>query len=513
MPIWPFRSQRPADGPEKIVDRSPLGAITDETPHRFRIWVARGDAARALATLAHALGKELTATAGEPDERGIPIELASTFSPRTAAIARPLHALERAGVPVIGFEMLDLLTDLDVATLAAAVEAWGRFANTGPHRHRLEVLAGEQLLDRCLAALEDASADPRSRGAWRFAATRVAANTDGAEPTMLSAALTTGWNDASAYLDAVIERAEIARLTGSRFSVPDEPLAALIRRRDYASERASYLAQQLPAPLPDAVTDALCEVAVRGGDAGERATAALANAAPTERVRETLQGVLASDEPGPMAAALGTLARHWPGEARPVWRRFLESRSVPLRWAAEQTLGDHGSEEDVPEAAAHLAKLVRTKSSAHMTPPRGAEIVALLVRHAEQPSARAALDDLSARWDRLGDDMREWVEAHHPELRPDGRSGTPVELGGVEPEEPLTWPAPALERDGDAWMVTFDEGAHHSPQRERFEELAAASPVVEVLDGDREWLRVRIDANDADAGRLVRELWEASLDR
>lgn len=133
----------------------------------------------------------------------------------------------------------------------------------------------------------------------------------------------------------------------------------------------------------------------------------------------------------------------------------------------------------------------------------------LLVRHGDHPNARAALDDLTARWDRLGDDMREWLEAHHPGLRPDRRPGTPVELRGVEPEEPLTWPAPAVERDGDVWLVTFDEGAHHSPQRERFEELAVASPLVEILDGDREWLRLRIHADEADARRLVRTLWES----
>lgn len=327
---------------------------------------------------------------------------------------------------------------------------------------------------------------------------------------MLDAALAANADDAPSLLDPLIARAQVARLSGGTMSIPEEPLAALVRARGYVRERAANLAFHLPGPLSETLTDALCDAAVRGGEASEPAILALARAAKTGRLRDTLDRILASDEPNAMAAALGALAIHWPDEARPVWRRFLASRSVPLRWAAEQALGLHGAGDDVPEAATHLAKLLRTKSSIHMTPPRGAEIVGLLLRHHEHPAARAALDDLSARWDRLSPDMREWLERHHPELQPERRAGTaagePAELQAVEPEEPLSWPPPTVEPEGDAHMLRFDEGAHHSRTRERFEVLAVASPAVEVLDGDREWLRVRIDAPDPDG--VIRRLWD-----
>ena len=513
MPFWPFRSDRrrhPPD-PEAALQGSPLAEITDATPHRFRIRVSEADAPRATAALGEPgwLRREFSVAAvGDPDDREVSLDLASTFSPRTAAILRPLNVLDRAGVPVTGLEALDLVRELAEEALVAAVAGWGTNANRGPHRHRLEVLAGQPLLDRCGAHLEQADErGPNRRSAWQFATTCVAFNTAGAEGPMLDAALKAKAGDPSSFLDPVISRAQVARLTGSFVTVPEEALTTLIRRRGYVSERAAHLASYLPSPLAEPVSDALCDAGVRGGEGSEVPISALANAVPTQRVRDTLTRVLASDQPNPMAAALGSLAAHWPDEARPVWRRFLESRSVPLRWAAEQTLGLHGADEDVPEAAAHLAKLLRTKSSMHSTPPRGAELVGLLLRHPEHPDARAGLANLAARWDRLHDDMREWLEQHHPELRPDRPGGA---AGPAEPEEEveeqLVWPPPTIERESDALVLWFDEGAHHSRTRDRFEELAVAAPAIEVLDGDREWLRVRIDAADPD--RVVRELWE-----
>ena len=78
------------------------------------------------------------------------------------------------------------------------------------------------------------------------------------------------------------------------------------------------------------------------------------------------------------------------------------------------------------------------------------------------------------------------------------------------PEELLTWPPPSVERDGSSLMLVFDEVGAHQPVRERFEELAERHPSVAVLDGDREWISVTIDAADPDA--LVRDLWSAAGD-
>jgi hypothetical protein len=176
MPIWPFGRDRRDDQPEpqpRIAPASPLDQITEATPHRFRIWVSEADVHRATEVLLEPgrLGRELSVAAGAPGERGVPLEITSTFSPRTAAILRPLYVLDRAGVAVAGFEALDLVTEISDEALVAAVAAWGENANRGPHRHRLEVLAGQSLLDRCLEHLDGADQrGPNGRPAWRFAA-------------------------------------------------------------------------------------------------------------------------------------------------------------------------------------------------------------------------------------------------------------------------------------------------------------------------------------------------------
>jgi hypothetical protein len=180
-----------------------------------------------------------------------------------------------------------------------------------------------------------------------------------------------------------------------------------------------------------------------------------------------------------------------------------------MRWEAEDLIAEYGTEEDLPAASAHLAKLIRSRHAIAMLPPRGSPIVNLMVRHADHPVARAALDDLTARWSRLSDDMRSWLAEQHPSLAP---AAVPAENEKAEamPEELLTWPPPSLERDGSSFALTFDEAGAHHPVRERFEELAERHPMIEVIEGDREWLSVAIDAADPEA--LVRELWSAASD-
>ena len=257
------------------------------------------------------------------------------------------------------------------------------------------------------------------------------------------------------------------------------------------------------------VTDALCDLAERGGEAAHAALGALRNAAPTPRVREASDAALASDDANTRAAGLVLLARHWTDDARPVWRRFLVSTSAPLRQTAENVIGDYGTEEDLPDAAAHLAKLIRARQGISQSPPRGSSIVNLLIRHRAHPVARVALDDLTARWSRLSDDMRTWLAEEHAWLVPMAGAADD-EQSDVMPEELLTWPPPSIERDGSSLMLVFDEGGAHHPVRGRFEELAERHPSVEVLDGDREWLSVVIATADPEA--LVRELWSAASD-
>jgi len=474
--------------------------------HRFRFWLA--DASQrdaAIATLTDTLSEELTVEpVTEPDGR-VRLEIVSTFG-YGGAMLRPLNVLKRAGIAARGLEVSGLVTDVDDASLRRMVEEWDRFANVGPYRHRLEVLSGMPLLERCLAGLERApEGGPGRPSAWSLAVRLVAFNTPGSERrTVLEASRADDRRRTEWLVGAAIGRVDLARLIDEPIDVPHQALASLIGRPGYVSERASYLAALLPAPLPEAVAGALCQVATTRGERAVEAARVLGNAAPSEAIRDALQAAMRSDEAELRAAALGSFAELWGTEARPVWREFLASRSVPMRWTAEDVLGAHGAEEDLDDAAGALARLIRARSSVEITPPRGNEIVRLLVRHRDHPVARAALDDLSARWDRLGNDLRRWLVEHHPWLDPARRSDEPQERA-IEAEDDPTWPPPTIERHGGTLTLHFDEGAAHAEARERFEALLEAHPSVEVLDADREWLSARISGPDPE--RLIDELW------
>ena len=513
MPSWPFgrrTKQSVSASPSK--NASSLDEIDASTPHRFRFWLANAaDRDRAVAALSGLNVLELRFELFDETDGRVGLEVASTFSPRTAAVLRPLHALDRAGVAASGFEPLDLVTELDEGTLRRLVGDWDSFGNTGPYRHRLEILAGSEVIERCLgqetAARQQTEAQPRW-SAWRFAACCAAVNTPGSEALLLRAAVRArDEHDAHSFIVAVSDRATLTGLTETPFELAEDPLVSLIGRRSYVGEQAAFLAQAMRGPLSESITTALCAAARAGGDAGSAALAALHNAAPSPEVRGTVDDALASGEPNRQATALVVLAHHWGVEARPAWQAFLASRSGPLRQTAEAVLGLHGTIDDLPDAAARMRMLARAKSAIHMVPPRGHEIVDLLVRFRDVPVARAALDDLSARWGRLGDDLREWLEQAHPWLDPSSRLEATLIEQDAEPEAPLNWPLPRIEREGEAFVLWFDE-TDLFETRERFDDLAHDHPSVEVIDGDREWTSLRVLRGDPES--LIGELWAAA---
>lgn len=503
--MWPFR--RPSrKAPQKAVLPAALRAIGDETPRRFSIILA--DPARspdAREVLAERLGRELTVegTAGV-------LDVATAFQPGSAAVLRPLNVLERAGIAVSGLELSGLVTEITDEALLTVVHDWSINGNAGPYRRRVERLAGPVLLDRCLTAADAAqrTRDPDA-AAWRFAVTCVAFNTPGAETRLIDASVCGDDARADELVDAASDRVRLARLAGLALDVPAASIASALRRRGHVAARAAWLASMLPAPVDAVVSDALIDLAERGGEAASASLAALRGAAPSSGVRAVCDAAIVSDDPDIRAAGLELLARHWTDEARPVWREALASTSAPVRWTAEDVIGEYGAEEDLQDAAAHLAKLIRARKGISMSPPRGSAIVDLMIRHHSNPAARVALEDLTARWPRLSDDMRTWLEANHPSLAPVAVVVDDEKDDGM-PEEHLTWPSPSVERTGSSLMVVFDEVGAHQPVRDRFEELAARHPSVELIDGDREWVSVVIDAADPEA--LVRELWSAAGD-
>lgn len=507
VPFW--RLGRPRDDDDDRIGHAALDAIDARTPLRFRLHLAEpGHRQRAEQSLRTRLAGELTVEA-EGAAGSDALELASTFSPASAALLRPLHVLGRARVGVSGLAVHGLVVELDDDALQRAVRAWDTRGNEPPHRLRLELLAGESLLERCLATLGEASdSGPQRRAPWSFAVRCVTFNTPGAERRVVEvAARMPDGRSAIDLVNAAEDRVRLATLSGQSVDLPADALAALIGRGRYLGERAAHLADLLPAPLAPAVVGALCAAAAGTGDEAEAAIRALRKAEPDGTVRSVLEVALASDTADVQAVALEVFAHHWGERARPIWQAFLASRSAALRWTSEAVLGQYGTEVDLDDAAAHLARLIRSPSKTPTDPPRGTEIVEMLRRHADHPTARAALDDLSARWDRLGSDLRGWLAEHHPSLDPAGRADPPREVVGPS-EDTLAFPAPTIEREADALTLWFDEAATHTEARDRFEELAAGHADIEILDGDREWLAIRCTAPDPAA--LVRELWSAA---
>jgi hypothetical protein len=95
--------------------------------------------------------------------------------------------------------------------------------------------------------------------------------------------------------------------------------------------------------------------------------------------------------------------------------RSLAAGRFQEQWWAEKWIARFGGSEDVPFIAKR-AKMLTTRRRVQIGPPEVAILVPFLSRHAEQPDARAALEHVRKRADRLPDTERRWLEAHAKHL-------------------------------------------------------------------------------------------------
>jgi hypothetical protein len=299
-------------------------------------------------------------------------------------------------------------------------------------------------------------------------------------------------------------RGELAELVSTPFEPPIELVVAVARRGGDAAEAVYRIAQFLPAPLPDELTAVLSRAARRGNEGSVGAVRALRRAMPSDEVRTALEAALASSVLDVADAALGTLAEVLGSGARQYWQAGLASSSAPRRMAAEDVIGEYGDADDVPLAAEHLGKIIRRRSAISWEPPRGSEIIGLLVRHRALPESRAALADVTKRWAKLPEELQQWLRRYHPDLVPADPTSPPPAPGPEVAEPPLEWPVPSIERKGRELHLGFWD-TDVTDIRDRFGELIDAHPAVAILDGDREWLTLRIDASDPE--ELIAELW------
>ena len=483
-----------------------LDWITRDTQYRFRTWLSdptqRDEVTGILDGLMH---RELTVEVVDEPDGQVRLDMVSTFE-GWAAVTRPFWTLRRGGVRVRGLERLDMFDDVspdELDRLAHDLET--RPYDTAARRRR-DALAGEATVRY---AIEAQRRHPKVKG-WRSIVNAAGQHTTGIDGLLLHAAVEERDPDVAVlYAGAVAARAEMAELVSEPFDPPRELVLAVARRRDRAAEAAYQLARSLPAPLDDDLTAVLCAAVRhrRRDEIGTDAVQALRNARPTDEVRAALETALESTDADIPGIALGTLGDVFGVGARPYWQDWLESSSWPRRMAAEDVMGEFGDAADVPLAAEHLGKIIRRKSSISWEPPRGSEIIKLLVRHRELPEAEAALVDLTKRWPKLPEELQGWLKKSHPDLVP-ADSAAPVQaadaVDDIPSEPPLTWPLPEIKRDGNEFYIGFWD-TDMFDIRERFEALLDEHPAATLVDGDREWLTATIEAPNQDA--LIAELW------
>lgn len=514
-PLGGARRDGPAQGTR------PLDAFDGSTPHRFRTWLANpADRARLPDALSapHVRGVDV-AMMEEPDGR-VALEVVTLAGPRARRILEPLDTLHASDIDVRGFEPLDVATEVDDEELRRTVD--GRNAEVqgqNTYARRLEALAGEKLLASSLEEWNQVAERPRRRflsSAWRDAAVGAAFNTPGGEVALvMKARAITDDYDRSAFIEGAFRRIRLCARVGLPFEFPEAMLLRLVRGRGMTASAAIQGLEHLPGPLPDRVIDALCATASRGTGNAVYAVVALRRVPASAAVRAAVEAALDAKDPDVQEMALQTLVILTGTEARPAWTAFLDSRSALRRLAAEVVIGRYGDATDVPRAAAELRRLIRTKPATETTPPRASNFIELLVRHRDAPEAAAGLADLSARWVRLTPGLRRWIETKHPSLAPSDSTerlpaASPAKVPSVDvellQEAPLEWPMPTIERQGDQYRLEFWEMDH--AVRDRFQDLIEAEPRIIVLDGDREWLTLTVEADEPEA--LLAALWASA---
>ena len=450
-----------------------LDWITADTPYRFRTWLvdpSQRDAVPAI--LERRFGREVTVTIlDEPDGR-VRLDLVSPFQ-QGGAYAQTLGVLRTEGVGIQGLERLDLVDDVDDDELGRLVAAYDAKGYDETLRRRVAALTGESILRRALEARRHV----KRHSEWNAVMAAAAHSTPGVDDLLLEAAVSEpDPYRGSLLVGLVAARGRMAELVAEPFEPSAQALLTLARRPEPVASAAFRVAAELPRPLPAELTAVLCRAARGRGETAGPAVRALRRAEPTPEVRAALEVALESTVADVSDAAIATLGHLLGTGARPYWQARLASTSAPRRMSAEEAIGTFGDTEDVPLAAEHLRKIIRRRSSISWQPPRGNEIITLLVRHRDHSEAEAALEDLMRRWAKLPEELQEWLRRYHPDLAPPEEHSAP----GEEASAPPAPPAPS-------------------------EDLAAAHPAITILDGDREWGTYRIDAADPES--LIALLW------
>ncbi len=195
--------------------------------------------------------------------------------------------------------------------------------------------------------------------------------------------------------------------------LPPEPLLRLARRPEWSVWQSAIRCLHL-APA-DRAEPALFERL----DADRYGLADVAYELRYMRSKESiraLERLLSHASLDVRCVSLGSLGERLGVGVVPYARRLAAGRRWEEKLAAEAWLGRFGDADDVPFMADRLRRLVSGKRQIECHPPEVSDVVPFLLRHQGDSRARAALDAIRRRPERLLQNEREWLEEQAPEV-------------------------------------------------------------------------------------------------
>lgn len=191
--------------------------------------------------------------------------------------------------------------------------------------------------------------------------------------------------------------------------LPAEPLVRLVRRPEWQVWQAAV--QCLHLANPDAVEPALLERL----DADAVGLAYVARELRFMRSAasiEALEKLLGHKTLDVRCIALDSLGESLGEGVVPYARRLAAGRNHQEKWWAAKWLARFGDADDAPFFASRVKALLTGKRQRQYEPPEVSYVAEFLLRNADVPEARVALETLRQRAARLPANERAWLEQH-----------------------------------------------------------------------------------------------------
>ena len=339
-----------------------------------------------------------------------------------SAVMRVLSELHGAGTMAEDFIALDVVSDPPTLWLVAVVEQLRQEDRMG---RRADACAGLQLIETAAEWLDDEDEEI----SWNAASVMGSAafNDPGPETylALVDAASrqvergSVGEFPAHLLLLGAAALGSLASSLGRyrETAFPEGSLPELIGHSSQAiTEGAIGALSTAPGEASADATAALCDVVAADGAIADQAAWALTRSAPTDELEQLLRDTFLTAKGELRTSAAIAYCTHWPDQGRFTWTELLAARGLEDKWTGADLLAEYGSEEDTELAAKELIRLAKAKAERLYHPPRGAQLIEFLSRYPDDPATIEAMGVLDNRRDKLPEELREWIEEHHPEI-------------------------------------------------------------------------------------------------